>query len=196
MDKYRVVLTDEERAELKRRVSKGRGAARQFCHAHVLLLADEALGMRRSDEEIATVLATSRRTIERVRYRFVTEGLVAALHPKPPPGRPGKIKIKGDVEQKLLELACSDPPAGRCSWTLQMLADELVVLGLLAQVSVETVRQALKKTIFNRGLSNPGACRRRSAPSLFGTWKMSLIPICVLMIPIIRSFVLMRPSNN
>jgi transposase len=104
--------------------------------------------MGRPDKDIAEVLNTRRRTIERVRCRFVTEGLAAALHPKPQPVRPGKIKIKGDVEQKLLELACSDPPEGCCHWTLQMLADELVVLGLLAQVSVETVRQALKKMTF------------------------------------------------
>ena len=172
MEKYRVTLTAEERVELERLISRDRGAARTFCHARILLLADETLGVGRPDEDIAEALRTSRRTIERVRCRFVTEGLAAALHPKPQPGRPGKIKIKGDVEQKLLQLARSDPPEGCCHWPLQMLADELVVLGLLARVSVETVRQALKKTTFSRGSWNPGVSRPRRAPTLFGAWRM------------------------
>ena len=124
MEKYRVTLTAEERVGLERLISRGRGAARQFCHARILLLADETPGMSRHDEDIAEVLRTSRRTIERVRCRFVTEGLAAALRPKPQPIRPGQVKIKGDVEQKLLQLACSDPPEGRGQWTLQRLADE------------------------------------------------------------------------
>jgi Homeodomain-like domain len=62
-----------------------------------------------------------------------------------------KIKIKGDVEQKLIELACTDPPRGRCHWTLRLLADEMVVLGLADSLSTETVRQALKKTTSNPG---------------------------------------------
>lgn len=145
MEKYRVTLTIEERVELERLVSRGRGAARKFCHARILLLADETPGLRRPDEDIVAALRTSRRTVERVRRRFVTEGLAAALHPRSQPARPGKIKIKGDVEQQLVQLACSDPPQGRCHWTLQLLADELVVLGLVDRVSIETVRQALKK---------------------------------------------------
>ena len=88
------------------------------------------------------------------------------------PARPGKIKIKGEVEQKLLELACSDPPVGRCHWTLQMLADELVVLGLLDRVSVETVRQALKKTTSSRGSWRPGASHRWPTLTLSGAWRM------------------------
>ena len=172
MEKYRVTLTTEERVGLERLVSTGRAAARKLCHARILLLADEMPTVCRPDEDIAEVLKTSRRTIERVRQRFVTEGLEAALHPRPQPIRPGKIKIKGDVEQRLLQLACSDPPQGRCHWTLQMLADELVVLGLLDRVSVETVRQALKKTTSSRGLWLPGASHPRPAPTLSGTWRM------------------------
>jgi transposase len=172
MEKYRVTLTTEERVELERLVSRGRGAARKFCHARILLLADETPGLRRPDEDIVAALHTSRRTVERVRRRFVTEGLAAALHPKPQPARPGKIKIKGDVEQRLVQLACSDPPQGRCHWTLQLLADELVVLGLVDRVSVETVRQALKKTTFGRGSWRLGASRPRPTLTLSGAWRM------------------------
>jgi len=83
--------------------------------------------------------------VERVRRRLVTEGLEAAIDHRPQPPRPDKVKIRGDLEQKLVELACADPPRGRCHWTLQLLADEMVVLGWVDTISVETVRQALKK---------------------------------------------------
>jgi hypothetical protein len=68
-------------------------------------------------------------------------------------------------------LACSDPPEGRCHWTLQLLADELVVLGLVKSLSTETVRQALKKTTFSLGLSRLGASRPKPMPSTSGGWK-------------------------
>jgi len=85
-------------------------------------------------------------TIGRVRRRFVTESLESAIHPRPRPPRPDKVKIQGEVERHLIRLACSDPPAGRCCWTLELLADELIALGCFPKVSRETVRQALKKT--------------------------------------------------
>jgi DNA-binding transcriptional LysR family regulator len=145
MDKYRVTLTAQERADLEQLVSCGKAAARKLTHARVLLLADDSLGNERSDDEIVAALGTSLRTVSRVRHQLVTEGLDVALLRRRQPPRPDKIKIKGDVEQRLVELACSDPPVGRCHWTLQLLADELVVLGLVDKVSTETVRQALKK---------------------------------------------------
>ena len=124
-------------------------------------MADEKPAVCRPDEDIAEVLKTSQRTSERVRQRFVTEGVEAALHPRPQPTRPGKVKIKGNVEQRLLQLACSDPPQGRCQWTLPMLADELVVFGLVDRVSVETVRQALTEI----GIMNlQGLYRRLDSP--------------------------------
>ena len=121
--------------------------------------------------DIVEALGTSARTVERVRQRLVTEGLQAALDPRAQPPRPAKVKIKGDVEQQLIRLACSGPPEGRCRWTLQLLADELVVLGLAESISTETVRQALKKTTSSRGSSRPGACRRRPMPSTSGAWR-------------------------
>jgi transposase len=151
MEKYRITLTVEERTELEQLVSTGKSAARRLTHARVLLLADELRGERCSDTEIVSALGTSVRTIERLRKRFVTEGFEAALNHRPQPPRPDKVKIKGNVEQKLVELACSDPPRGRCHWTLQLLADELVVLGLVDTISTVTVWQALKKTTSSRG---------------------------------------------
>jgi hypothetical protein len=108
------------------------------------------------------------RTVARVRQSFVTQGLQAAIEGKSQPPWPDKVKIKGDLEQKLVRLACSDPPRERCHWTLQLLADELVVLGLVDTISTETVRQALKKrhpALDRRDLVYPaeGRCRVRLA---------------------------------
>lgn len=172
MKKYRITLTDQERTQLEHLISVGKAAARKLTHARILLLADMACPHSSTDEDIRRALHTSLRTIERVRQRFVTEGFAAALDHRPQPPRPDKIKIKGDVEQKLIELACSEPPEGRCHWTLQMLADELVVLGLAESMSTETIRQALKKTTSNRGSSRRGASRPKPMPSSSGGWKM------------------------
>ena len=170
MNKYRVTLTAEERGALEQLVSVGKAAARKLTHARILLLADTH-GDNCSDEDIVEALGTSLRTVARVRQGFVTQSLQAALDRKAQPPRPDKIKIKGDVEQRLVQLACSDPPRGRCHWTLQMLADEMVVLGLVDTVSVETVRQALKKTTLSPGSSRPGASRPGRTPSTSGGWK-------------------------
>lgn len=170
VEKYRVSLDADERAALERLVTVGKGAARRLTHARILLLADTA-GPNRSDAEIVEALGTSTRTVERVRRRLVTEGLQTALDPKPQPARPAKVKIKGDIEQQLIRLACSDPPEGRCHWTLQLLADELVVLGLAKSLSTETVRQALKKTTSSRGSSRPGAFHPRPTRSTSGGWR-------------------------
>jgi DNA-binding transcriptional LysR family regulator len=171
MDKYRVTLTTDERADLEQLVSSGKAAARKLTHARILLLADDSRGDERPDEQIVAALGTSLRTVSRVRRHLVTEGVDVAILRRQQPSRPDKIKIKGDVEQRLVALACSDPPRGRCHWTLQLLADELVVLGLVKEVSTETVRQALKKTTSSRGLSSPGASRPRRMPSTSGAWK-------------------------
>jgi len=170
MDKYRVTLTTEERVGLEQLVSKGKAAARKLAHARILLLADTH-GENLIDEDIVDVLGTSLRTIARVRQQFVTLSLEAAINRKSQPLRPDKIKIKGDLERKLVQLACSEPPEGRCHWTLQLLADEMVVLGLIDAVSTETVRKALKKTTSSPGSLRPGAFRPRPTPSTSGEWK-------------------------
>src|SRR4051794_644923 len=159
MEKYRVSLTAEERAELEHLVSSGKAAARKLTHARILLLADCTPGAGLSDDRIVAALGVGICTVGRVRKRLVTQGLQQALDPKPQPGRPDKIKIKGSVEQELVRLACTDPPEGRCRWTLELLADEMVALGLAESISTETVRQALQKTTCGPGSSRPGASR-------------------------------------
>jgi hypothetical protein len=113
MAKYIVTLTEEERSWLRHLVSAGKAAARKLTHARTLLLADASPeGPARNDEDIQQALGVGLSTIYRVRQRFVMESIESALESRPSPARPHKIKIQGDVEQALSELACSDPPRG------------------------------------------------------------------------------------
>lgn len=196
MNKYRVTLTAEERTELERLVSVGKGAARKLTHARILLLADTAARAEQADEEIVAALGVGLCTVGRVRQRLVTQGLPAALNPRAQPQRPDKIKIKGDVEQALIRVACSEPPEGRCHWTLQLLADELVVLGLVEDISTETVRQALKKTTSNRGSSPRGASPRARMPTMSGGWKTCSRPTRCRTIRPARWSVVTKPASS
>jgi transposase len=146
----RVTLTAEERDELRRMISRGKADARKLAHARVLLLADEAeVGPARVDEEIASALDVSVRTIERVRQRFVDQGLAAALLPKPSK-RIYTRKLDGEQEAHLLALACTRPPEGKARWSLRLLAERMVALEHADTLSHETVRQTLKKTSSSR----------------------------------------------
>lgn len=148
--RYRVTLTRSERHELEQLISHGKGDARKLAHARILLQADEADGgPRRTDAQIAPSLNTTTRTVERVRERFVEQGLEAALLPKPSK-RIYTRKLDGRQEARLIALACSKPPAGKARWTLRLLADELVELEVVDSLSHETVRQTLKKTRSSR----------------------------------------------
>jgi len=148
--KYRVTLEVQEREELTRLVSVGKAAARKLTHARVLLMVDESPGgQARKDQDIAEALALSVKTVERVRQRFVEQGLEAALVP----ARSKRIysrKLDGRQEAKLIAVACSKPPVGKKRWTLRLLADQVVELQIIDSLSHETVRQTLKKTRSSR----------------------------------------------
>jgi len=149
--KYRVTLTKEERAELKGLVSKGKTAARKLTRCRILLLADEgAEGGKCKDAEIVAALGVSRPTVERTRQVCVEEGIEAALNHKRPYQRRRKI-MNGEVEARLIALVCSDAPAGREKWTMQLLADKLIDLQVVETVSDETVRTTLKKMNLSLG---------------------------------------------
>jgi transposase len=144
--RYRVTLTTEERGELERMISRGKADARKLAHARVLLQADEAEGgPARVDGDVASALDVSVRTVERVRQRFVEQGLAAALLPKPSPRLYGR-KLDGEQEAHLLALACAAPPEGKARWSLRLLAERMVALEQADTLSHETVRQTLKKT--------------------------------------------------
>lgn len=144
--KYRVHLAEEEQEELKALVRKGRAAAYKQTHARILLLSDEnqAEGAMK-DQEIARSLGVGISTVERVRRRCVDEGVAAALGRKEQLRRRQKL-LDGSGEAHLIALACSQPPEGRASWTLKLLADRLVEREIVESISAETVRNTLKKT--------------------------------------------------
>jgi len=142
---YIVDLADEERAELRELVRKGKLSARKLTRAHILLRADEGA----TDKSIAESFHVHVATVERTRRRFVEGGLDRALTDRPRPGMPRRLGVK--QEAYLIALACSQPPDGRQRWTLRLLSDRLVKLSITDHISHETVRQTLK-----RGTLNPG----------------------------------------
>jgi len=152
MKKYKVTLTAEERQQLSELIAAGKAAAQKLAHARVLLKADAADGGPAwPDARIAEAVEVGIATVERIRQRFVEQGLEAALGRKKQdrPSRPRKLD--GRAEARLIALACSAPPEGRKEWTMQLLADKLVQLQVVDAVCDETVRRALKKTRSSRG---------------------------------------------
>lgn len=136
---YHVTLTDEEEKTLKTLVRKGKASARKITRARILLLAHDG----KKDREIIDGLQVGRATVERIRKRFIEGGVEFAINERPRPG--GKHKLDTKAEATLIALACSDGPEGRSVWTMQLLADRLVELGLVESISDETVRRYLKK---------------------------------------------------
>lgn len=151
MKKYIVTLTDEERESLKVLTTRGKAAARKLLHARILLKADaNPSGPGWTDDQIAQGLDAGTATIERVRRQFVEEGLEAALERRKP-RREYERRLDGVAEAHLIALACSQAPEGRRRWTLQLLADHMVQLEYVSEVSADTVGRVLKKTSSSRG---------------------------------------------
>lgn len=152
MNKYKVTLTAEERQQLQVLIAAGKAAAKKLMHARILLKADAADGGPAwPDERIAEAIDVSAATISRVRQRFVEQGLESALVRKKQDRPSRERKLDGRAEARLIALACSQPPGGRATWTLQLLADKLVELKVVDSVCDETVRRVLKKTRSSRG---------------------------------------------
>lgn len=152
MKKYLVTLTVDEREQLTGLIASGKGAAKKLAHARILLKADQADGGPAwTDERIADAVEVSVTTVERVRQRFVEDGLDAALARKKQDKPSRQRTLDGRAEARLIALACSPPPDGRKRWTMQLLADELIELEVVDAVSDETVRRTLQKTRSSRG---------------------------------------------
>jgi hypothetical protein len=129
LKEYIVTLTDEERRGLSAVIAAGKAAAQKLAHARILLKADASVGGPARPDQ-----------------RFVEQGLDAALVRKAQE-RPSRLPtLDGRAEARIIALACSAPPEGRATWTMQLLADKLVELEVVPTVSDETVRRALKKT--------------------------------------------------
>jgi transposase len=149
--KYVVTLTEEERQMLREMVSRGKSAARKLTHARVLLKADQSEGGPSwEDAAIAQGLEVGMATVERVRKRFVEEGLEAVLDRRRSQ-RQYQHRLDGDGEAHLIALACSEAPEGRSRWTLRLLANRMVALEYVQKLSKDTVHRTLKKTNLSLG---------------------------------------------
>jgi transposase len=165
--KYVVRLSGEERQQLEALIRKGKGPARRLVKARILLKADVSdAGEGWSDSKIIAALDTSASMIYRVRKQLVEEGFDAVLSRKQR-ARPAVLRIfDGEKEAKLIALACSKPPQGRVRWTLRLLENKVVELGIVERASDSTIGRTLKKTVSSRIAGSAGSSRRRpTAPS-------------------------------
>jgi transposase len=152
MNTYKVTLTQDERAQLTEMTRTGTHTARKIIHALILLNVDRGSynTEKQINEDICKVLKIGMRTIDRVKKRFVEEGLDAALKMAPTSRVYDKL-VDGDMEAHLIALACGEPPKGYARWSLRLLADKLVELRYAEDISYETVRRTLKKTNLSLG---------------------------------------------
>lgn len=152
MPKQHVVrLTPEQRTECATVLRRGTSSALSQRHARILLAADASGdGPRWTDREIAAAVQVQERTVARVRASCCQQGFAIALRGRPRP-RPVPPKLDAVHEARLIALACTSPPAGRARWTLQLLADQVVLLEEMPPVSRELVRRTLKKTASSHG---------------------------------------------
>lgn len=151
---YIVTLTAEERERLEKFIQKG-GKGYAIRHAQILLKLDKIPENKEwTYERIGKAYGATKHTISKLAEKFVTEGLEALLTRKEQQNR--CRKITGDIEARLVAIACSNPPAGCSRWTLQLLADELIRLEIVDYVTDTTVGEVLKKTLFSRGVKKNG----------------------------------------
>lgn len=151
LKKYLVRLTADERARLEAMVRGGNESVRRVKRALILLAGDDG----HKDEDIAAQVRVHRTTVEHIRKRFAEEGLEAALTERPRPGR--ARMLDGRQEAYVIALACSDPPEGRARWTLRLLANRLVELEIVDEVSHHTVDRLLKRGNLSLGGASNGA---------------------------------------
>ena len=157
MKKYTVTLTKGERNDLKKIASKGKHKSQKVINALILLGCDngEFQEKRSTNEEISRVLKIGMRKIDRVKKRFVEAGIDITLNGKKG-SRIYAKKADGVFEAHLVALSCSDPPEGFTRWSLRLLADKVVQLEYIVEVPHETIRQVLKKTKLNPGVTKDG----------------------------------------
>jgi len=142
-------LTTEQRQQLETGLKSGNAPARTQTRARILLLTDRSTGECHEDAQVASLLGCSIATVGNIRRRFFDEGLQAALVEKPRPGR--APKLTGDIEAQITVIACSDPPEGQSRWTIRLLTDRIIEVGLVDQISHVAVWERLKKTFSSPG---------------------------------------------
>jgi transposase len=160
--KYVVKLSGEEREQLEVLIRKGKGLARRLLKARILLKADlSERGPGWSDSKIIAALDTSASMVYRVRKQLVEEGFAAVLSRKQRTTPAVPRIFDGEKEAKLIALACSKPPKGCGRWTLRLLENKVVELGIVARASDSTIGRTLKKTVSNRIAGSAGSSRQR-----------------------------------
>jgi transposase len=153
---YTYVLMDEERAELKAMLTRGKAAALKLTRARIILKAESApSGPGLTDAAVAEALDVGHRTVERMRQRVCEDGPLAALLSRPSSRIYDRL-LDGKAEAKLIALTCSEAPEGYGRWTLKLLAERMVTLEYVPHLSYEAVRQTLKKTSLSPGSLNNG----------------------------------------
>ena len=151
MIRYKIKLSQEEVKELRSIINKGSHTSQTFRAAYILLNCDEGdFSEKVTNEQISKVLKVGMRTIDRMKKRFIDEGLEAVLERRPS-SRIYDVKIDGDVEAKLVKLCCSEPPAGFAKWSLRLLADKMVELQYVESISYVSVGNVLKKMNLSLG---------------------------------------------
>ena len=150
-EKYIVELKEEQRSELLSLVNKGEISVRVVKRANILLQSETG----KTASQIGEDLKTSQQTVYNIRKRFTQGGLDLALYERPRPGANRKLDTK--QEAHVIAIACSQPPGDRARWTVRLLTDRIIELGIADEISRETIRRTLKKTRLNRGRRSNGA---------------------------------------
>ncbi len=159
----RLYLSETERQELKELTRRGKRAARTIKRAHILLLADRSQGKPASYAEIVKTAQVCKATVSSTVRRGVLGGIDAALAEKARAGR--EPRLTGEIEARLVTLACSEAPEGYARWTVRLLAQQMVVMGYVEEIGKSSVFNLLKKTNSNLGSKPAGAFLRRAASS-------------------------------
>ena len=165
--RYRVTLTAEEQKELEQFTRPGKTESRKYIHARALLLCNAGVGGPAWNvADVAEALGITSRAIEKLKKRFVEEGLNAALERKPSEKPPREVQFDGAFEARLITLACSSAPEGHARWTVRLLADKVVELKYASSVSHMTVQRVLKKMNLNLTSGNIGKYRQKKTRPL------------------------------
>ena len=150
-----LTLTPQQRQQLQTLLRTGQHKARALTRVRITLLLDRSQEKRYTDKEIAEIIGCSALTVANTRRRFLDANIPGVLDEKPM-GPTAPVKMTGEVEAQLTLLACCDPPQGRARWTVRLLADRMVELGMVEDLAHVTVARTLKKMKSNPGASRPG----------------------------------------
>lgn len=149
IQKYEVSLSATERGQLTKLVKSGKMSARSILRAHILLAMDKNGKKPMTVQEAAIAFNTSSTTVQKVRTSYSERGLESTVNRKKRESPPVPAKVTGDVEARIIAMACGEPPKGYAKWTLRLLADRSVKMGYIDSISHTQVGRILKKTNIN-----------------------------------------------